>query len=239
MFVRQFLFLFRAALLLALLALVAATAMAHGPFDHNARVWVFEDHLEVTVTLGPEAAKIFLNDGPEAVLHSGLMEVAFPFPASSAARMFEIKSGDTILKPLKSDVRSDGLEYNFGLFYPRPESRTLSFTARYMSETPALTKGSLIVVDENGTALAGKVLSAENRLIEFTLPAKAGANPVVQNAVQTIAPKAAPVVAATIPPPTPSGGVRPWWKLGVFAAAAVTLALLIGLSLRARQRPSQ
>ena len=234
MFVRRFLFVLRASLLLAL----PATARAHGPFDHNARVWVFEDHLEVTVTLGPEAAKIFLNDGPEEVLRSGQMEIAFPFPASSAARLFEIKSGDTVLKPLKSDVRSDGLEYNFGLFYPRPDSGTLSFTARYMSETPTLTKGSLVVVDENGSALAGKVLSADNRLIEFTLPAKAGANLVVQNAVQTIAPIAAPAVAATIPPPAPSVGVRPRWRLGLITAAAVTLALLIGLSLRARQRPS-
>ena len=106
------------------------------------------------------------------------------------------------------------------------------------SETPTLTKGSLIVVDENGSALAGKVLSAENRLIEFTLPAKPGANPVVQNAVKTVAPKTATVAATTIPPPTPGVGLWPRWKLGLGAAATVTLALLIGLSLRARQRRS-
>ena len=82
---------------------------------------MFEDHLEVTVTLGPEAAKVFLNNGPAEVLFSGHVENAFPLPPASAARLFEIKSGDAVLLPTKATVRSDGLEYNFGLFYPRPD----------------------------------------------------------------------------------------------------------------------
>src|SRR4051812_8139658 len=112
MFVRRFFFILHFSSVLAFAALLPALAHAHGAFDHNTRIWLFEDHLEVNVTLGPEAAKTFLTNGPAEVLRSGRMEVAFPFPLASATRLFQTESGDTMLEPLKATVRSDGLEYD-------------------------------------------------------------------------------------------------------------------------------
>lgn len=241
MFARYFSFTLRTGLLLAFTGFLPVPARAHGPFDHNARVWMLEDNLEVTVTLGPEAAKTFLTDGPAEVLRSGRMDLAFPLPPASAARLFEIKAGETLLSPVRATVRSDGLEYSFGLFYPRPANGPLQFIARYVGETPSLTKGSLVVVDENGTAVAGKVLSPENSSLEFTFSEKAGVAPTVKSEVIATAPTAIndlPTAVATVSGPPPAAGLWPRWRLTLIAAVVMTVALLIGLSRRTRQRPS-
>ena len=117
---RLFSFPLRTFQLAVLGGLLPLLADAHGVFDHSSRVWFFADHLEAVVTLGPEVARPFLNDGPEEVLRSGRMEIAYLFPLKNAPRLFEIKSGGTILEPVKATVRSDGLEYSFTIFYPRP-----------------------------------------------------------------------------------------------------------------------
>lgn len=236
-------FIFKPLLSLAVAGLVAFTAQAHGPFDHSARVWVSDDNLEVTVTLGPEAAKIFLNDGPEQVRYAGHMESVFPLPASSAARLFEMKLGDTTLTPVKTTVRSDGLEYVFGFFYPRPAAGPLHFNARYLEETPKLTKGALVVVNENDTMLAGKVVSFENHQVDFALPAKAGDSPVVVSSGETNSTIATtsklPAIAAVVAPSPADGKLLPGWIQGLFVLATLALALLVWLSLRMRNRTSR
>ena len=211
--------LFIAVLLASLL--LAPSLRAHGSFDHGARVWLWADNLEVTVTMGPEAAKVFLNQGPEEVRHAGHMEMVFPLPPESAARIFELKSGDTILTPLKTTVRSDGLEYVFGFIYPPTGSAPLHFNARYLNESPKLTKGALVVVNENDTMLVGKILSLEDHQIDFTPPAKTIAAVVGKNAVETNsantnddAVAVAQISAPTSPPVvTPSFGE--FLKLGI------------------------
>ena len=167
---RSFLFWFRTGWLLALAALLPVRVDAHGAFDHNARVWVFEDHLEATVTLGPEAAKTFLNNGPAEVLRSGQMQIAYPFPLPDAARLLELKSGYTPLAPLKANVRSDGLEFNFTLYYAAPNSGPLRVSAVYMMEIQQVGKGSLVVVDEAGNTLGAKLISSTDTALEVNLP---------------------------------------------------------------------
>ena len=184
-FIHRLASIFKVLLALAIVSFIAITAHAHGPFDHNTRVWLWADNLEVTVTMGPEAAKVFLNQGPEEVRHAGHMEIVFPLPPESAARIFELKSGDTILTPLKTTVRSDGLEYVFGFIYPPTGSAPLHFNARYLDKSPKLTKGALVVVNENDTMLVGKILSLEDHQIDFTPPAKTIAAVVVKNATET------------------------------------------------------
>ena len=229
--------------LLALLALWPATLHALGPFDHNTRVWVFDDHLDVTVTMGPEAAKIFLNHGPAEVLSSGHMEIAFPLPPASAARIFEIKTGDTVLAPQQTTVRSDGLDYIFGLFYTRPDVGTLRCTALYLGETATRAKGSLVVVDEAGSVLAAKILAPENNLIDFVLPPRAELVPVVQAEPAThpadpVTNEPSVVSAATSPAPKPpvvAPSFGEFLKLGVehiltgYDHLLFLCALLIGL----------
>ena len=200
---------FKPTFFLSLLVLACAqNIFAHGPFDHGARVWLWADNLEVTVTMGPEAAKVFLNKGPEEVRHAGHMEIVFPLPVESAARIFELKSGDTILTPLKTTVRSDGLEYVFGFIYPRTDSWPLHFNARYLDESPKLTKGALVVVNENDTMLVGKILSLEDHQIDFTPPAKTIAAVVVKNATETNSVNtneaAVTVAPISVPPPVAS-----------------------------------
>ncbi|MFO1488547.1 MAG: HupE/UreJ family protein [Verrucomicrobiota bacterium] len=190
--------------MMALAVFVPVAAPAHGAFDHNIRAWIFEDHLEVTVTLGPEAARVFLNHGPEAALHSGQMTVAYPLPAETAARLFEIQAGGTVLIPAKSTVRSDGIEFDFGIFYPRPAAGALRLDARYLAELPALAKGSMVVVDENGQVVAGKILSPTETSLEFSLTPGTGAPTkilVVTNS--TPAPGAAATGAVTVAEPAP------------------------------------
>ena len=216
--------LFIAVLLASLL--LAPSLRAHGPFDHGARVWLWADNLEVTVTMGPEAAKVFLNQGPEEVRHAGHMEIVFPLPPESAARIFELKSGDTILTPLKTTVRSDGLEYVFGFIYPPTGSAPLHFNTRYLDESPKLTKGALVVVNENETMLFGKILSLEDHQIDFTPPGKTVAAAVVKNAVKTnsVITNETPVVFAQIAVPSQPPVVAPSFARN---AVRVIFALVI------------
>ncbi len=216
---RNYFFIFKIFLTLAIAGFITSSARAHNPFDHNARVWMFEDNVEVDVTLGTEAAKTFLDHGPEAVLRSGLMEVVFPFPAESAARMFELKAGDAVLVPVKTTVRSDGLEYVFGFFYARPAAGPLHLDARYLNEATKLTKGALAVVDENGNTLAGKILSFEDHQLDFIPHVNVATNSVAQAETNFIAINKISVAAAEIQRPTDQPAITPsfgeFFHLGV------------------------
>ena len=210
-------FLCRALRLILLASLLPALAGAHGVFDHSSRVWFFEDHLEAVVTLGPEAAKPFLNDGPDGVLRSGQMAVAYPFPLQNAPRLFEIKSGGTVIEPLKANVRSDGLEYNFTLFYPRPPAGPLKARAVYMAGAAHLTKGALAACDENGTGFAAKMLSSSEDELEINppsvLPIGGTASIAAPQQLETSAPAALPAtVAEVLPPPAAAPGTAPSFR---------------------------
>lgn len=217
--VRFFSIVRRALQLLALGGWLPAVAGAHGAFDHSTRVWVFADHLEVGIAMGPEAAKTFLNDGPPEVTRSGLMQIAYAYPAGNAARLFEIKSGNTALAPTKATVRSDGLEFDFELIYPRPAGGTLRLRAAYLNELHQAGKGSLAVADESGATLAARLLASGDDTLEITLPGSVSApiGGVSQPAptTATTAPVAAPVKSAPLQTLASSPSFGEFFKLGV------------------------
>ncbi len=198
-----------------LIGLLPMPVKAHGVFDHNARVWIFPDHLEVTIAMGTEAAKTFLNDGPPEVRRSGLMQIAYPYPAQNAPRLFEIKTGDTALTPTKSTVRSDGLEFDFELIYPRPDAGTLRLRATYLKELPHVAKGSLVVADEYSATLAAKLLGSADDTLEINLPGLAIASEAAVNLPETNATSPAPaaVPEKSAPPLAPT--FNQFLKLGI------------------------
>ena len=217
---RRFSFRFRTFQWLAWISLLPALAGAHGVFDHNTRVWFLADRLEAVVTLGPEAAKPFLTDGPAEVLRSGHMEIAFPFPLQNAPRLFEIKSGEAILEPVKATVRSDGLEYNFTLTYARPPAGPLRVRAVYVAGSEHLTKGALVACDENGTSFAAKMLSASEDALEVNPPVEPAVVLAGQQPPETHPPAALPAVVAEVSPPAiatpkPAPSFREFLTLGV------------------------
>ncbi len=195
--------------LATLLGWLPMLATAHGVFDHSARVWIFPDHLEVTIAMGTEAAKVFLNDGPPEVLRAGLMQIAYPFPAQNAPRLFEIKAAGNPLTPTKTTVRSDGLEFNFELIYPRPDGGVLHLRATYLNELQHVAKGSLVVADEYSATLAAKLLASGDDSLEITLPSPTAANETTASPVEIAPVSPAPIAAAEknpLPAATPTFG---------------------------------
>lgn len=150
---------------------VVNPAHAHSPFDNSVRAILTESELEVSVTLGADAATRFLQHaapGPDVAL-GGMGPKQLPTPLAGA--LAEVKSGDDTLTATSLQVMGDGLEYTFVAHYPRPTAGTLSFRANYFAVAPeAMKLGTLVVADTMGRQLGSGLISRESTLIELSLP---------------------------------------------------------------------
>jgi hypothetical protein len=160
MFVRCVPFICRALLALSLALLLPARAYAHGAFDNSVRIILRDESLEVMVTMGPQAAAMFLKDGPVEAFRPRTRS-RYPLPKETAARLCELKDNGKTLQATRMESFSDGLEVAFVAVYPRSMTGPLEFRARYYDGIPELKQGSVVLTDENGNQLGAALLSKE------------------------------------------------------------------------------
>jgi hypothetical protein len=170
MFVRCVPYTCRALLALLLTLLLPARACAHGAFDNSVRIILRDESLEVMVTMGPQAAAMFLKNGPVEALQPRTGS-SYPLPKETAARLCELKDNGKPLEATRKESFSDGLEVAFVAVYPRPRTGPLEFRARYYDGIPELKQGSVVLTDENGNQVGAALLSKETASAELPIPA--------------------------------------------------------------------
>ena len=213
-------------LMLAVFFLAALAARAHSPFDSSTRMFVHDTLLELALTVGRDGGATLLKDVPEGAFQNRPVGPAFPLPKEFATRLFEVASDGAALVPNKVEVRTDGLEFNLVLEYPRPAGSALAINAVYVTTLPASYKSAFVMTDELGNVLATRVLSQENHAFEVALPAATVAVETIPSAPATIfalpvvsipQTNIAPAIATTLvtPPPNMILGFLDFLKLGI------------------------
>lgn len=158
--------------------LVNLTVHAHDPFDGSARMTVRSEDIELTITLGSDAARRTL-----AAANLTTNEVANlmkprgpkshqPLPISAARHFFTIRHGEEALSARHATLLSDGMEVIVTVIYPRPATRELAVRAMYYDKVEEMRWGSFVAHDENAKQLGAAVLSRANAKVSVTLPAK-------------------------------------------------------------------
>ena len=157
------------------LVLVAFSSRAHSPLETSTRAIVRENTLELALTVGTEAGAKLLEGQPPDAFRPRPVGPGFALPKDFAVTLFELSSGNAALLPNKLEVRTDGLEFNFALEYPRPVTNEFGVRANYLTRLPSLLKSSFVLTDENGNILATRVVKQGDGAFERALPAGAGA----------------------------------------------------------------
>lgn len=191
--------------------LLIQTAIAHTPFESNARVTVFADHIEAAVTSGMGLAAALLQEtGIDPTQARG-------FGGAKAApeisqRIIGLEADGQIISAESVKVLGDGLEAMLVVTFPRPAAGTIKLSANYASHVPAGSVSPLVIVDEQGRMLGSHLVTSGNSVMEFQLAAPV---PVVvatedQSLLTSAATNDEPA-AAPIPAPT----FLEYLKLGV------------------------
>ncbi len=160
-------------LLLMAGVLAALTAHAHAPFDHSSRLTVGETKLELTVTMGGDAAVQFLtNCGVDSNLALSVTResAARPLSLEVAARIYEVRAGGKPLAAEKLTAFTEGLETLFIVVYPRPDGGVLDLRALFFNGIEPMKTGAFVAEDESGMQLGSALLSRRNDSIQVPLP---------------------------------------------------------------------
>jgi hypothetical protein len=159
---------------LALLALLLAMpAFAHPPFGSSVSARLLPDHLEIFVTTGNEAARQFLKDVPPETHRPAAPDEPYWLPTELAARFFEVTADGKAMSAERVELRLDGMDYEFGLIYPRATGTRLNLRAVYLEAIGSSSSTPLVVSDETGTPFASALLSRGQNEIAVTLPVAA------------------------------------------------------------------
>jgi hypothetical protein len=209
-------------LLLAFGILAAVTARAHSPFDSSTRAIVLETTVEIALTVGMEAGKTLLQGAPPEAFRTRDVGPSYALPGEFAPRFFEVASGGTALSPDKVEARTDGLEFNIVLTYPRPAGNAMAVNAVYVAVLPSGAKSAFVMTDEMGNILATRIVSQENHAFEVALPVAAAVTETILSAPATTSATVAISVpqtnlapATVTPPPNPTLGFLDFLKLGI------------------------
>jgi hypothetical protein len=190
--------------------LAALTAQAHSPFQSSTRAIVNDTTVEIALTVGMDGGKTLLAGAPPGAFQVREVGPGFELPKEFAARFYETSSGGMALSPDKVEVRTDGLEYDVVLTYPRPAGNALAVRAVFLEQLPALYNSSFVMTDENGNVFATKVLSRQDESIGLKLPAAAAA--------QSISPTNLTPIIAAADNSAPANTTLGFWdflKLGI------------------------
>lgn len=199
-------------LLLVTGVLAALTARAHSPFQSSTRAIVNDMTVEIALTVGMDGGKTLLAGAPSGAFQVREVGPSFALPKEFAVRFYETSSGGAALSPDKVEVRTDGLEYNVVLEYPRPAGNALSVRAVFLEQLPLSDNSAFVLTDENGNMLATKILSRRDESIGLTLPAVPVTT--VQPVLKTNLPTTVAAVGNSAPSNT-SLGFGDFLKLGI------------------------
>ena len=158
-------------LALILNALTVVTAPAHSPFESSTRAIVHDQTVELVLTVGMDGGTALLKDAPPGAFQVRTVQPNFSLPLERGAQLYEVTAGGIVLSPNKVEVRTDGLEFNFLLEYPRPAGNVLGLRAVFIHTLPSSFKSSFVMTDEMGNILGSSFLSQQENTFAVTLPA--------------------------------------------------------------------
>lgn len=156
---------------------VAGMAWAHDPGLSTAQGQLRAAGLEIAVGFAPADAEQLL---PPDMRVSGKWTpaefvAAQPLLAELAPQIFELSAGGVELAPRETRVElAAGDALNFFLVYPRPPPGVVTLRAARLGALPAGHRQFVIVVDEQGSTVAKKLLSAKDDGIEVAVAAPGG-----------------------------------------------------------------
>lgn len=163
------------ALLLAtglFLILLLQPAPAHTPFESNARITIFADHIEAAVTSGTGMAGALLQDtGIDPTKPSGFAGVKAAPEISQ--RIIGLEADGQVVPAESVKVLGDGLEAMLVVTFPRPPASAIKLSANYSTHVPAGTVSALVVVDEQGCMIGSHLVTSGNNVMEFQLATNA------------------------------------------------------------------
>jgi len=170
-------------------------AWAHDPGISTAQGALRVGTLEVTVGFAPADAEQLLP--PEARTAGKWTQAEFvaaqPLLAGLAPQMLELRTSAGSVAPSETRVElSAGDALNFFLVYPRPPPGVVTLRAPQLGALPAGHRQFVIIVDERGSTLAKKLLSAKDDGIELAVPAGSGEAGAGESAPVTAEPAEAP-----------------------------------------------
>ena len=196
--------------------LLIQTAIAHTPFESSARVTIFNDHIEVSVTSGTGMAGELLKDtGIDPTQARG-------FGGAKAApeisqRIIGLEADGQSISAEAVKVLGDGLETMLVVTFARPATGSIKLAANYASHVPSGSVSPLVIVDEHGRMLGSHLVTSSNSVMEFQLAtnvpatvAAAGKSEIDQSLLTSAATSNEPAAA---PIPTPS--FLDYLKLGI------------------------
>ena len=164
----------RVALACVLAWFAAGLAWAHDPGISTAQGQLRAAALEIAVGFAPADAEQLLP--PEVRVSGKWTQAEFvaaqPLLAGLAPQIFELRAGGVELAPRETRVElAAGDALNFFLVYPRPPPGVVTLRAAQLGALPAGHRQFVIVVDERGSTLAKKLLSAKDDAIEVAVAA--------------------------------------------------------------------
>jgi hydrogenase/urease accessory protein HupE len=134
--------------------------------------------LEIVVGFAPADAEQLL---PAAARVSGRwteaeFAAAQPLLAGLAPHILELRTGGQEIAPIETRVElAPGDALNFILVFPRPPPGVVTVRAPRLGALPAGHRQFFIIVDERGSTLAKKLLSAKDEGAEVSIPPLGGA----------------------------------------------------------------
>lgn len=150
--------------------LLIQTAVAHTPFESNARLTILANHIEATLTSGTGLASELLKDtGIDPTKPSGFAGVKAAPEISH--RIIGLEADDQIISADSVKLMGDGLEAMLVVTFPSPPAGKIKLTANYASHVPSGSVSPLVVVDEQGRMLGSHLVTSANRVMEFQLAA--------------------------------------------------------------------
>ena len=175
---------------------VVGVAWAHDPGISTAQAQLRTATLEVAVGFAPADAEQLLP--PEARVSGKWTQAEFvaaqPLLAGLAPQIMELLNGGVAVGPSETRVElAAGDALNFFLVYPRPLPGVVTLRAPQLGALPAGHRQFVIIVDERGSTLTKKLLSAKDDGIEFSVAAPgSGSGDAGGGAVAVAAPVEAP-----------------------------------------------
>ena len=167
----------RSAVALAVALWAVGGARAHDPGISTAQGQVRADALEIAVGFAPADAEQLLP--PEARASGKWTQAEFvaaqPLLAGLAPQILELRAGGVEIAPRETRVQlSSGDALNFLLVYPRPAPGVVTLRAPKLGALPPGHREFVIIVDERGSTIAKKLLSAKDDAVEMAIAAAGG-----------------------------------------------------------------